>query len=464
VARAPGDWQLSWSLAQALEAVGRHAEAADHIERHLARWPQQPGEGWRALGRCEYRAGRAADAMPALERALAADPRDAEAQLYMGLSLQHLGRSERAERHFETSAELDPRYAGEGLLLSGMSRIARGDAEGGRHRLRQVLERAPRSASARDARRLLDEPDSDRRVFGFEASSGVSYDSNVTLESGGGDVPGSRKQDALFDFGTELSFRPLFGESQPVELGLAYQRLDYASSQDFASQGLQGSLSGQLPLGGRAALRLDSAVGYTLLDDEPYLLSAALRPSLFYALGRRSGVLRLHAGGERLEYDDAPLSESLDRSGWSFGGGAEHLLPLGKERTGWLAWGGSYQRRETEATRDDLGFRSAYDGDRYRASLRGSLGLPFQIRARADLYFDYERYAHRNVIAQLSEDSDPARRRRDQSWSGSLSLRRPLYPGIDLEIHANYIDRASNVDLYGYERAITGVRLHAALP
>ena len=120
---------------------------------------------------------------------------------------------------------------------------------------------------------------------------------------------------------------------------------------------------------------------------------------------RRAGVAAPHADGERLDYDDAPLFESLERSGWSYGGGAEHLLPFASERGGWIAWGGCYLRRDTDATRDELGFAGAYDDDRWRGSLRGAIPLPFQIRARAELVFDAELYANRNVIDALTRGS-----------------------------------------------------------
>jgi hypothetical protein len=218
-----------------------------------------------------------------------------------------------------------------------------------------------------------------------------------------------------------------------------------------------------LPLGQRAALRLDGGLGYSLLDNDPYLLSAGLRPSLLVAVGSRSGVLRILANGERLQYDEDPQFDSLERSGWLVGAGAEHLLSLGHESEAWIAWGGSYQHRFTEADRDDFGLHGAYDGDRYRAMLRGGTPLFLGVSARAELAFDAERYDNRNVI-DTTDDLTSPKRRRDFVWSPRLALRRALYRGVDLEVHASYTDRASNIDLYGYERALAGVRLHATLP
>lgn len=468
VAKHPDDPALSWALADALEAADRPAEATDWMQRHLARWPDRPDAAWRALGRCAYRAGRSDAAIAALTRALERDARDAEAQLYLGLALQQRGEKQRAEAHFEAAAEHDAGLAPQALLLSGLSRITRGDARGGQQRLERVLAIAPDSASARDARALLDATPApaSRSPFRIESSAGISYDSNVTLE-GEGDFPGagSPQDDVLFDFGTVFAWRPaLGGEGRFVELGVRYDRSDYVELSEFSEQAFQGSLSGQLPLHPRLALRLDAAGGYGLLENDPYFASGALRPSLLAALGRRGGLLRIYAAGERLDYEDEPLFDSLERSGWAYGGGAEHLFPFATERQAWLAWGGSYQRRDTDAQRDALGFAGAYDCDRWRASLRSVLSLPFEIRVSAGVYFDAELYANRNVIDSLTEDPDSPERRRDFVWSSRLSLRRPLYRGVELELHAQFTDRDSNVDLYGYQRALTGLRLHAALP
>jgi tetratricopeptide (TPR) repeat protein len=467
LAAHPDDPDLSWSLALALEAEATPAEAAAHLQRHLARWPERPPGGYAALGRCEFRAGRPNEARRALELALARDPRDAESQLYLGLALQALRQPQRAEPHFERAAALDRELAGEALLLSGMSRLSRGDARGGRALLSQVTRSAPESASARDARALLGDAPSARGPSSFraEAYAGALYDSNVTL-GGEGDFPGAgnAQDDALFDYGTELSWRPVLGEGRPIELSARYERMDYLELSEYSAQRFLGSGSGQLPLGSRAALRLDASLGYALLDNDPYLLSGALRPSLLIALGPHSGLLRLHAGGERLDYEQDPLFESLELDGWTYGGGAEHLMPLGRERWAWFGWGGSYQRRDTEAGRDELGFRSAYDGDRWRASLRSAVNLPFQIRARAELAFDAELYDHRNLVDALTEDPVSPDRRQDRVWSSALSLRRPLIGNVEIELHVQYADRDSNVDLFAYQRALTGLRLHAAMP
>jgi hypothetical protein len=56
--------------------------------------------------------------------------------------------------------------------------------------------------------------------------------------------------------------------------------------------------------------------------------------------------------------------------------------------------------------------------------------------------------------------------RRDDVWRVSLSLIRPVTRFADLQLRVYYSDRASNVDLYAYDRWITGVyvRVHDFTP
>jgi tetratricopeptide (TPR) repeat protein len=465
VAKHPDDPDVSWALADALEAAERSSEAADHMQRHLARWPERPAHGWRALGRCAYGAGRVNEAIAALARALVRDEADAEAHLYMGLALQRKGEKLRAEAHFEAAAR-DPELAPDALLLSGISRVGRGDADVGRARLQRVIDLAPQTDSALDARALLDDTGLFASRLSIESFAGVGYDSNATLGSRA-DVPGasSAEDDALFEFGTDVSWRPrLIGERDPLELDFRYVRRDYARQTDLAEQLFRAGFRNLTYLHPRVGLETEGSGGPFLVDNDLYGVSGGLRQSLLVALGRRTGVLRVYANGERAEYEDAPFVDSLERDGWVYGGGAEHVVRLGRESDLWLAWGGRYSRRDTEAGRDELGFEGAYDADLWQGSLRLAGFLPFEVRARAELYFDAHLYDNPNLIDALSEGLESPSRRRDMVWTSLLTLRRALYRNVELELYAQFADIDSNVDLYSYRRGLTGMRLRAALP
>jgi tetratricopeptide (TPR) repeat protein len=465
VAKHPDDPDVSWALADALEAAGRSDEAAQEMQRHLTRWPDRPAHGWRALGRCAYRAGAIDDAIAALSRALERDEQDAEAQLYYGLALQQQGENERAEARFEAAAR-DTELAPEALLLSGISHLGRGEQEGARARLERVIALAPRSESARDARALLDDMKPSRPAFSVLSYAGVQYDSNPSLAGNEGVAGvGSAQDDASFDFGTRFAWRPTIGgESRPFELGLEYERVDYADQSELAEQTFQGTATSLYSPHPRLAFRTDLSVGSMLVENDLYAMNGWARPNVFLELGPRAGVLRLYGMVERVQFENEPIVESLERSAWGYGAGAEQALRLGLERDAWFLFGGSYARRDTDGKRDDLGFGPAYDADDWRGILRVSGSLPFEIRGVAQLSFDAELYEHRNLIDALTEGPASPVRRRDLVWQSAFALRRTLYKSVELELHTEFTDRDSNVDLYGYQRVVTGLRLRSALP
>jgi tetratricopeptide (TPR) repeat protein len=466
-ARHPNDPDYSWAVANALEATGRDSEAAQHMRAHLKRWPERPRSGWRSLGRCEYRAARFGPARDALQTAVARDPRDVEARLYLGLALRALGERHRAEEQLEMVAELDPELAADALLLAGISHLQNGDEREGRALLDRVVALSPNSDSAREARALAQRDESGPSSLRLEGFTSFQYDSNATQE-GGSDQPGAGSADPDFfsGVGARLTWRPtLLGESRPLELTALYDRYDYVELTEFSQQRALGGGAWTQPLGKRAALRLAGNGAIYLLDDTLNLVRGQLLPTLFLDLGGRRGVLRMYGVGEMLEYDeDVPL-DSLDRSGWEYGGGAEHQWFFGGEHPrGFFAWGGRFDRHAGSNDRDLLGFANAYDRDRWRASTRAQLDLPFDISAYADFFVDTERYHHRNVVDAVSEEPTSPDKRRDLVLTSSLSLRRKLVGPFDLELIAGYEDRDSNVDLYAYRRATGGIRLHAMLP
>jgi hypothetical protein len=161
-------------------------------------------------------------------------------------------------------------------------------------------------------------------------------------------------------------------------------------------------------------------------------VNGGLRQSLLLALGRRGGLLRIYGSGQRDEYEDAPFVESLERDGWLYGGAPSTWCGSATRATSGSPGAGRYLRRDTDAQRDDLGFESAYDADLWQGSLRLASVLPFEIRARADLYFDAQLYDNPNLIDALSEGPESPSRRRDMVWSSGLTLRRTLYRQVEL--------------------------------
>lgn len=103
--------------------------------------------GWKACGTVRQLQGRAAEALPFLEKAAALSPRDAEAMRNLAVCLAELGRLDAAENRFRAALALRPDYAeahnGLGSLLCRTGRLELSEAS---HR--RAIEIAPGLASA----------------------------------------------------------------------------------------------------------------------------------------------------------------------------------------------------------------------------------------------------------------------------------------------------------------------------
>jgi tetratricopeptide (TPR) repeat protein len=469
VASHPDDPDLLFALARELAASDRKAEASERLETLVRRWPTHRAEALLLLGRLHYELGRAEQAVPVLERALALEADPGAAHLLLGLSLQALGRAEEAESHFQAAAEASPELRGEAWLLAGLARLERGDRDGGDELLARVIADDPESESARSARLVLEGTGRRRGRLHLHAYGGFEYDSNVTLDSGDDFTGLPRDQsDFAFVWGSAASFDLLRDERGGVSVGAVYDQSTHLELEDWDIQQFGGVVSSGVQLTERLAGRLDGRVSYALRDTDPYLLSGGLRPSLIATLGERAGWLRGFAGTDWYEYDETPFTTALERDGFAWGGGLEHVVPIPSLRSAAFSLRGSWRRYESQAERDALlGFDGDYDHDAWGGAARVYLALPWRFAAEWGAAYQLEDFANPNLVDALTDDgvgtATPSRRR-DRSWETRLRLSRPLTRFIDVEGSAGYSDQHSNVDVYAYDRWVTGLMFRVHTP
>lgn len=127
------------AIAEALEALGRAAEAEKRFRAAIARRDAAAERARTAYARFLIRAGRTEDALVPLREALTGNPDSAEAHFQMGRALQQLDRVEEALPHLERAVALEPGRAPAHLLLARVYRRLGRAAE---------AERAEKAASA----------------------------------------------------------------------------------------------------------------------------------------------------------------------------------------------------------------------------------------------------------------------------------------------------------------------------
>ncbi len=469
VASHPNDPDLLYALARSLAAAQRNDEAVEKLTLLTTRWSEHRPEAWLLLGRLLFESGESARAVPALERAIAQDPKSAPAHVFLGLALKALGRPSEAAAQFRLAAEISPELRGQAWLLAGLTQIEGGDRSGGDALLARAIDDDPASESARSARLVLEGAPARPSRLHMQAYASVAYDSNVTLDSGD-DFTGlpSNQSDVEFNWGSGVAIDAVRTQNFGVSLAGFYDQSAYPDLSNWDMQQFGGALSAGWQVAERLGLRLDARIAYERLDSDPYLLSGGLRPSVVVPLGPRAGWLRGFGDADWYEYDDEPFTTALERDGFGYGAGLEHVAPVPGLENASFSWYGSWHRFDSDATRDELlGFDGAYDQDAFGGGARVSVSLPW--RVTADFGFSYlrELYANLNLIDALTDNgigtATPSRRR-DGVWNTRLRIVRPLARFIDIELSAGYLDRHSNVDVYDCDRWVSGLAFRVYTP
>jgi tetratricopeptide (TPR) repeat protein len=145
VAKAPGSARAHNNLANALQTLGRSAEAEQHYRLALAGNPLE-WKAWNNLAGLLAKADKLDEAVMCYRRAQTINPRDTDTLLNMGVALGKLGKFPEALQCFENVARLDPQSVKArynlGFTLAKMQRYA--DAVPHFH---EALELQPNSAT-----------------------------------------------------------------------------------------------------------------------------------------------------------------------------------------------------------------------------------------------------------------------------------------------------------------------------
>ena len=129
-----------------LFSAGRYSEAADLARQMTERYPNHEF-GWKALGAICMQAGKTAEALVPMQKAVELSAGDVEAHYNLGVILQALKRLEEAEASYRQALQISPDYADAhanlGVTLQALGRLAEAEAS-----YRRALEIKPDYLSA----------------------------------------------------------------------------------------------------------------------------------------------------------------------------------------------------------------------------------------------------------------------------------------------------------------------------
>jgi tetratricopeptide (TPR) repeat protein len=480
-AAAP-DLPVAMIEAQCLIRLRRYAEADPLLAAHVARDPA-PGEAWLYLGMARFHLGDVAGAGAALDQVGPAWEGRPEHRLYRGLVLLSRGEA------LAAAGELELVREGSAVPVAGywagVAWLRAGERERGRAALQRVMADAPESPWSLQAARALESGAQEAgHPWWARVTAGYEYDDNVVLRAG--DVPLAREVSSQRD--TRFLWRAEAGRewwrdgAWSSGTWLSYTGTDH---DDLSSLDVHLPTIGlwlDRKLDERTLLRFTYDYGYAWVDDESFLQSHGITPSLVRSFGR-IGTTQLFGRGYAYDYRDndvdvpdgtgVPLSicpaltavcgargvdeeGTRDRDGFGIATGLLHTVPVPLLRSQ-ASLGYTYFRYWAE------GREQSYEGHEVRLSTRTA--LPLQILLRIDASYAYRPYRHASSVPEpfalflAREYPTRSYRRRDQVARVEVALERPITDRARIGVLYSYLDNDSNYGLFEYDRQIVGTYL-----
>lgn len=462
-----------WPAALAsLEETKRLDPATPDVELHLAV--------------ARFHMGDYAGSREALDQAAPTAQDDAQYHLYRGLVLLQEARSAEAARELARAREMGPTRVEPGAsYYEGLAWAGAAETEKARESLDRVIETAPGTPWATQAERAkadLDRLASGRGDVWAFARAGLEYDDNVRLrgdelfpqDEGNHDV----RAVWLLHGGAEL----LSGPGWAAGVQGTYYGSSHFDLTEFNEHYPVVGLWYDRRLADATSLRLSYDVGYSWYQYDPFLFTQQARASLFHDFGE-AGRSELFATPYKYNYlysvgdvQDGPgvvggacgdptsicgpagLNESQERNrdGWGLVSGVEHRLPVDAIQTE-LRGGVAYLRysaRGSEYSYNGVGSWVGTDTELpFEAAFRTSVGYSHLSYRNESTYPDSGDPGLTAPTTQYALDDDD---RSEDRWYFAVELEKYITDAWSASLRYSYTNNNSNVDVFAYDREITG--------
>ncbi len=347
-------------------------------------------------------------------------------------------------------AETDPALAQDAKLQISLVLAAQNRLKEAKTILKETINLAPQTSTATFADRYaaaLEKRLEEVRPFHFNVYAGLDYDTNVTLQPGGGSsaTQVSGKGDATYSYGGYMEYN-LFPNGPFGLIG------NYAFYQNFHPRiptfDLVSHTVGLTPTYQfeNSRLWMPFSYNYTDVQSDKYYTAFALTPTYLYLLSPNVG---LEVGGRAArKYYWFPIAFPQDDRNVKNVGGSLGLYYFIKNQQGFLQLRYSYEH--------DFAFGSNWENSSYRLYL--AVLYPFTPRLKVNVFLDMmlQPYNFRFLGGTpLTYDG----KRYDKNLITGITVAYEIWKGIDANIHYYYIRDNSNIGLYNYSRQIVGLQL-----
>jgi tetratricopeptide (TPR) repeat protein len=394
----------------------------------------------------------------ALDRAEAESPDDPRVALYRGLLLLEQSQDAQAAAAFERASRLDPAIDPLASYYAGLAWERARERERARQAMEGLLERSPESPWSDEAgaalQRLDEREASEPPHYWAVLNVGGEWDSNVVLRGDGIDLPPdiSDESDGRGIWSAELGAELFNTENYAGGAIAGYHGNRHVDLHEFDLRYPSASLWLDRRIDEQSFVRLQPYGGYAWVDDAEYLAQGGATLSYHRSFEER-GAGRLYA---QLTYRDylfrtgllpplvQPLDDELDRDGWDFLAGYDHVIPLA-DRTS-LRGGFALGFYDAEG--------SEYSHQTYGGQLGLRQGLPLEVILDLEGAYAYQPYRNESVFSLPVPQTGP--KRVDQLFATRVALERRLLSWLSVTAHWRYQNNESNVRVFDYDRHILG--------
>jgi tetratricopeptide (TPR) repeat protein len=391
------------------------------------------------LGVAYYQLKQYREAIKELEEAEKYAPEDAMVYYYQGAAYYGLKRYYKSTPPFAKVRELDPTLTVSSYYWEGISLFQQGLYAEAEYPLREVRRLSPDSRLGRSASEFLQAIEDNTKAFCFDASVGVEYDDNVTLQPVDEDVADiSDKEDERAVINLKLT-RQMFLD--PGEFGISYSFYQslHEDLTDYDVQGHTGSLyfaSALRPFQPSIQYNYD----YYFVDQDKYLEKHTIVPSLNISVASPH-ITQVYFQYENMNYLVSVDEDEYDRSGYANSVGLNQYFSIIEDK-GYIKLGGEYKKNEADG--DDWDYSSS----KFVLSVYSPLPFP---KMNMEVGGEYIESNFDN------EDSYFEETRRDRIMNGWIEFIYKLNDNWNVALSYKHTKNNSNIDFYEHRRNITSL-------
>ncbi|MCH7600003.1 MAG: tetratricopeptide repeat protein [Myxococcales bacterium] len=425
---------------------GQPELAIEFFQRAVTADPEDPEIRF-TLGVALLHRDRAAEAALEFDRVLAVEPDNGQAEYYAGVADYRQQNFPETVLHMQSALSLDPSIRLQARYYMGLAEVFMGNLAASTAAFADAASLSPSDPLALSADLLGKKIQPESRWWGFDASTGIEYDSNPTyvgtsrIPQGFSTFTPKREGGATGVFSIDTYYDVVDWEQITVRLGYS----GFLSLHSETDEVDQFTNVGWLGLGWelgdfRAGLRLD--YGITKLDlSNSYRDMRRVAPSLTYT-NDDWGVTQLLYQFHDFDYDKSIGGQSaFDPDGQLHIVGVSQFIYLPAPLT-FARVGMAYERSTTKGTEFD------YDG--FELATGAGIELPRDMRAAVLLKYQYQQYDHRTIV------NVSGKKREDSIYTIKLDLTVPMTPYVELALRGSFTFNDSNVDDYDFNRHVVG--------